>query len=134
MNRGSGSGLIIASSVILFLWGIIYCVAASRLEATPAGAALELLRLETISKGVLFAWLGLILFHLPALLRRGEYQAVRMLSLSAFFLALMAFWHLLRSTQQGFLVQATTVVLSLCLLLMLAAIIQIRRRLHLPRL
>ena len=133
MSRSSGSGLIFTVSVILFLWGIIYCVAPARTEGVPAGPALEILRLETISKGILLAWLGLVLFHLPALLRRGEQQAVRMLSLSAFFLAVMTFWHLLRSTRQEFLVQGTTVVLGLCLILMLVAIIQLRRRFHLPR-
>lgn len=133
MSRSASSGLISTAAVIMLLWGIIYCVATFRLEAAPEGAAPGLLRLESVSKGLLMAWAGLLLFHLPALIRRGEYQAVRMLSLSSFILTLMLLWHLPGIGDRGFLVQATAAVLAVSLLLILAAQVRIRRRLHLPR-
>lgn len=134
MSRSASSGFIIAAAVILVVWGVIYCIAALYMEAAPGETGLDLIRLESISKGILITWAGLILFHLPALIRRGEYQAIRILSFSSFFLVLLALWHLHGFGRQGILIQATFVVLGLCFLLTLLALTQIRRRLHLPRL
>ncbi len=133
MSRSASSGFIVVAAVILVSWGVFYCVTALRMEAAPEEAGLELVRMESISKGILITWAGLILFHLPALIRRGEYQAIRILSFSSFFLALLALWHLHGFGRQGILIQATSVVLGLSFLLTLIALTQIRRRLHLPR-
>jgi len=126
--------LVFVSSCILFCWGIIYIILAGAAAARYPAADAGLLKLEWISKGILFMFIGTVLFHLPALLRRGEYQALRMLKLTFLFVLALTVWHAFESPLSEIPLKATLIILGICSLLLLIALAQLRRGHQLPRL
>jgi hypothetical protein len=132
MGKSSASRVILICSLILFAWGIVYIILSGSGPAEPSDS--ELFRLESISKGILITFMGLVIFHLPPLLRRGEYQALRIMNFTFFFLLVLAGWHAMESPLDTLPRKVTLIVLSFCSLLLLAGIIQFRSGRRLPRL
>jgi hypothetical protein len=130
MTRGTGPLTIAA--LILVLWGAVSCFllpeGSAGLEPAAAG-----LKLHRVAAGILTIFLGVVLIHLPPLLRRGEYQAMRLVSLSFWFLLALALWLGLKSPGRTAGDYLPAAVFGLCALLVLISSFSVRRGLRLPR-
>lgn len=133
MTKASATRLISLSSFILIGWGIIYIILSGSIAIAYTSPNPALLRLECVSKGILFIFMGMILFHLPSLLNRGEYQALRILNFTFLFLLVLTIWHAFKSPLQEIPLKATLIILGICSLLLLIALAQLRRGHQLPR-
>jgi peptidoglycan/LPS O-acetylase OafA/YrhL len=133
MSRASAIRLVWLCSFIIFCWGIVYIFLSGSVALRYSSPDSGLFDLEWISKGILFMFTGMVLFHLPSLLRRGEYQALRILNFTFFFLLALTIWHALKSPPEEISLKVTTLVLGVCSLLLLVALVQLRRGRHLPR-
>jgi len=134
MVRGSATRLVTLSSVLLVLWGIAYIILSNASMKALGPAEAEVLRVEWVSKGILIIFVGMVLFQTPPLLKRGEFQGFRLATFTLFFLIVLTVWHVLKSPLDTVISKGTPIILGLCSLLLLAAIIQLRRGLRLPRL
>lgn len=131
MNRGTGP--LTLAALLLVAGGALSCFVFPGTDPSLPPAALPLLRLHRVAAGILAVFAGLVLFHLPSLLRRGEYQALRLLTLSVWFLAGLALWMGLKAPGRTLVDYLPSAVLGICALLALAASLSVRRGMRLPR-
>lgn len=134
MIRGSATRLVTTCSFFLFLWGIIYIILSASFLKSLSPAEDTLLRVEWVSKGIMIIFMAMVLFQLPPLLRRGEYQGIRIATFTLFFLIILTFWHIFKSPLEKPFFKVTPIILGFCSLLLLIALLQLRRGLRLPRL
>lgn len=131
MNRGTGP--LTLAALLLVAGGALSCFVFPGDDPSLPPAALERIVHHRVAAGILAAFLGVVLFHLPPLLRRGEYQAVRLLSLSVWCLAGLAVWTGLKAPGRAIPDYLPAAVLGICALLALVASLSVRRGLRLPR-
>ncbi len=132
MNRGTGP--LMLAAFLLIIGGALSCFAFPGKDPALPPAALDGIRLHRVTAGILAAFLGVVLFHLPPLLRRGEYQAARLLSLSVWFLLGLTVWMGLKAPGRAIPDYLPAAILGICALLALIASLSVRRGMRLPRL
>jgi hypothetical protein len=131
MNRGTGPLTIAA--LLLIGWGALSCFFFPGADPALPPAAVHWIRLHRVTAGILTVFAGVVLLHLPSLLRRGEYQAMRLLSISVWFLAGLALWLGRQSPGRTLVDYVPAAVFGVCALLVLIASLSARRGLRLPR-